>query len=59
MVESNETTTDRIVGPYPPEAARSMLSRRTELLVGKGPAIAAIPSLTSIESRLCYGCQLW
>jgi hypothetical protein len=28
-VRSNETTTDRIVGPYPRNTARSMFSRRT------------------------------
>jgi hypothetical protein len=34
IVNSNETTTDRIVGPYPRMAARSMFSRRTRFLVG-------------------------
>jgi hypothetical protein len=34
MVKSNETATDRIAGPYPRTAARSILSRRTRSLVG-------------------------
>ena len=61
MVKSNETTTDRVIGPYSPKARRSMLSRRTELLVGTRTVTSrhadarACPGVTAHQVTLQIG----